>query len=183
MNREKAINLIKENIENENLIKHCLATEACMKALAHYFNEDEEKWGLAGLLHDIDYEKTKDNPEKHSLLGAELLAKIGLDKEIVEAVKTHNEVHGLHPQTLMAKALFSLDPLTGLIVAATLVLPTKKIEDLKTENILNRTKEKAFARGANREIINQCSKINLNLEQFIDICLRAMQEINDQLGL
>jgi len=183
MTREEALQLVKEKIKNENLIKHCLAVEACMKALARHFNEDEEKWGLAGLLHDIDYEETKDNPEKHSLIGAEMLEKMGLDKEICEAVKTHNEMHGVAPQTKIAKALYSVDPLTGLIVAATLVLPEKKLVNLTTENVLNRFKEKSFARGANREIIKKCLDIDIDLKEFIEICLKAMQEIGKDLGL
>lgn len=183
MNREEALKLIREKIKNKNLIKHCLAVEACMKALAWYFGEDEEKWALAGLLHDIDYEQTKDNPEKHSLVGAEILEELGLDKEIVEAVKSHNEMHGLAPESKMAKALYSVDPLTGLIVASVLVLPSKKISDLTPENVLNRFKERAFARGANREIIKKCEDIKLSLEEFIKIGLQAMQNIADDLGL
>jgi len=183
MNREQALKLVEEKIKNKNLVKHCLAAEACMKALAVHFEKDLEKWGLAGLLHDIDYEETKDNPNQHSILGAEMLEKLGVDKEIVDAVKTHNEMHGILPQTLMAKALFCLDPLTGLIVATTLVLPDKKIQNVSVENVLNRFKEKAFARGANREIIQKCSDINLGLEEFVGICLKAMQEISAELGL
>jgi hypothetical protein len=183
MKRDKAFKLLKEKIKNSNLIKHSLAVEACMKALANYFGENVEKWALAGLLHDIDYEETKKTPKKHSIVGAEFLEKLGLDKEIVEAVKSHNEIHGILPQTKMAKSLFCLDPLTGLIVAATLVLPSKKINDLKVENVLNRFKEKSFARGAKREIISKCSEIGLSLEKFVEICLKAMQEINSQLGL
>ena len=99
MNRDEALKLVKEKIENKNLIKHSLAVEACMRALAKYFEENEEKWALAGLLHDIDYEETKDDPNLHSLKGAEFLEKLGLEKEITEAVKTHNEAHGILPQT------------------------------------------------------------------------------------
>lgn len=183
MNKQEAINLVKEKIKNNNLIKHCLAVEVCMRTLAEKFGEDVEKWSLAGLLHDIDYEETKDNPEKHSLVGAEILKELGLDNEIVEAVKTHNEMHGIAPESRMAKALYSVDPLTGLIIAATLVLPSKKISEVNTENILNRFKEKAFARGANREIISKCENIELSLGEFVDIGLKAMQSISEELGL
>ncbi|PJB99464.1 MAG: phosphohydrolase [Candidatus Nealsonbacteria bacterium CG_4_9_14_0_8_um_filter_35_12] len=183
MSREETLKLVKEKIENKNLIKHSLAVEACMKALAHYFGEEEEKWALVGLLHDIDYEETKNDPNLHSLKGAEFLEKLGLEKEITEAVKTHNEAHGILPQTKMAKTLYSVDPLTGLIVAATLVLPSKKLKDLTVENVLNRFKEKSFAKGAKREIILKCSEIGLDLEKFIKICLKAMQEISGELGL
>jgi len=183
MNREKALKLIQGKIKNQNLIKHSLAVEACLKSLAKHFGENEDKWGLAGLLHDIDYEETKEDPQAHSIVGAEFLEKLGLDREICQAVKTHNEAHGILPEGLLAKSLFCVDPLTGLIVAATLVLPTKKLADLTAENILNRFKEKSFARGANREIILKCSEIGLSLEKFVAICLQAMQEISGQLGL
>lgn len=184
MNRERALNLLKENIKNQNLIKHSLAVEAAMRELAEYFNQDIKKWALCGLLHDIDYEKTKENPNLHSKIGAEMLKNLGFDEEICHAVLTHNEAHSLEPETKMAKALFCLDPLTGLIVAAALVLPSKKINDLKVENILNRFKEKSFARGVNREIIKKCQEyLNLSLKRFVEICLSAMQKISEQLGL
>jgi len=189
MTQKEALKLVKEKIKNKNLIKHCLAVEACMRALARYFNFSEEpkmeedKWGIAGLLHDIDYEETKNNPEKHSLIGAEMLEKMGVEKEICEAIKTHNEMHNIAPETKMAKALFSVDPLTGLIIASTLVLPEKKLSNLTTENVLHRFKTKRFAQGANREIISKCSDIDLTLEEFIEICLKAMQGIASDLGL
>lgn len=155
-----------------------------MEELAVRFGEDKEKWGTAGLLHDIDYEKTKDNPQEHSLMGAKILEENGFEKDICEAVKTHNEAHGIKPETPMAKALYVSDPLTGLIVAAALVLPSKKIADLTVNNILNRFGEKSFAKGANREIIKKCEEyLNIPLEEFIGIGLKAMQKIYNELGL
>ena len=203
MEMEAALNLLKENLKNQNLIKHSLAVEAGMRGLARHFNEDEEKWGICGLLHDIDYEKTKGDPNLHSKMGAEMLKSLGFDKNICQAVLTHNEAHKKEPETKMAKALFCLDPLTGLIVAATLVLPSKtelpfieakvkkrtlssspKISDLKVENVLNRFEEKSFARGANREIIKKCNEfLGLSLEEFVKIVLEAMQKISNELGL
>lgn len=184
MNEEKALLILNDKVKTPNLIKHCLACGAAMKELAKYFKEDEEKWGIVGLLHDIDYEETKDNPEKHSLIGAEYLQGQNIDEKIVEAVKTHNEIHGFAPETKMAKALFCVDPLTGLIVAATLVLPSKQIKDVTTDNILNRFKEKGFAKGANREIIKQCeSLLGLSLKEFVDLVLQGMKSIADDLGL
>jgi len=184
MTREEGLKLLKENLSNQNLIKHSLAVEAIMRALARHFDEDEEKWALAGLLHDIDYDKVKDDLSQHSLLGSKVLEDLGIDKDICQAVKVHNEAHGIPPQTLMEKALFVTDPLTGLIVAATLVLPSKKLVDLTTENVLNRFKEKAFARGANREIIKKCEELlGLKLEEFVKIGLLAMQKIGAQLAL
>ena len=216
MTREEGFNLLKQNLQNQNLIKHCLAVEAIMQALARHFGEgeedksssspfaitreDEEKWGLTGLLHDIDYEKVvneakassppfagarvKYDLSQHSLVGAKMLEDLGIDKSICQAVKVHNEAHGIPPKTLLEKALFVTDPLTGLIVAATLVLPSKKIADLTPENVLNRFKEKAFARGANREIIKKSEELlNLKLEEFVKIGLEAMQKIAGELGL
>ena len=184
MEREKALNLLEENLKNQNLIKHCLAVEAAMIELAKCFNEDEEKWGTCGLLHDIDYEKTKGDPKLHSKIGSEMLKDLGFDEEICQAVLTHNEAHGIEPQGAMAKALYCIDPLTGLIVAATLVLPSKKLADLEVGNTLNRFKEKAFARGANREIIAKCQELlNLKLENFIKLVLSSMQKISNELGL
>lgn len=187
MTREQGFDLLKQNLQNQNLIKHCLAVEAIMLALARHFaiaREDEEKWGLTGLLHDIDYEKTKGDTSQHSLVGAKMLEDLGIDKSICQAVKVHNEAHGILPETLLEKALFVTDPLTGLIVAATLVLPSKKIADLTPENVLNHFKEKAFARGANREIIKKSEELlNLKLEEFVKIGLEAMQKIAAQLGL
>jgi len=184
MEREKALNLLRENLKNQNLIKHSLAVEAGMGALAEYFREDKEKWKMAGLLHDIDYEKTKGDAKLHSKLGAEMLKKLGFDKEICQAVLSHNEAHGISPQSKMAKALYCLDPLTGLIVASTLVLPSKKIKDLKVENVLNRFKEKSFAQGVKREIILKSQEyLGLSLEKFVEIVLGAMKKISKDLEL
>jgi uncharacterized protein len=184
MTREQAINLVQEKISNANLIKHCLAVEAVMKGLAEHFNEDKEKWGLAGLLHDIDYEQTKADPLKHSLIGSGMLKDLSVDEDICLAVLTHNEAHNLAPESLMAKALFVTDPLTGLIIATTLVLPNKKISEVTVENILNRFKEKGFARGANREIIKQTETLLiLPLAELVGIGLGSMQRINNDLGL
>ncbi len=184
MQREQALNLLKQNLKNQNLVKHSLAVEAAMIDLARHFGRDENKWGLCGLLHDIDYEETKNSPELHSKLGAAKLRDLGVEEEICEAVLTHNEAHGVEPKDLMAKALYCVDPLTGLIVAATLVLPSKKMEDLSVDSVLNRFSEKAFARGANREIIAQCeSLLALSLKKFVEIVLRAMKDISEDLGL
>jgi putative nucleotidyltransferase with HDIG domain len=184
MERDKAFQLLKENLKNKNLVKHCLATESSMIGLAEHFREDKEKWGIAGLMHDIDYELVNMNENLHSKKGSEMLKEAGLDKDIVQAVLSHNEIHGVEPESLMAKALFCVDPLTGLIVANVLVLPSKKIADLKTENILKRFKEKAFARNVNREIIAKCDEyLGLSLEEFVEIVLVSMKKISADLGL
>lgn len=183
MNREQAYDLLKQHLKTKNLIKHSLAVEAVMRRLARYFNEDEELWGLAGLLHDIDYDKTKDDPEKHSLMGAEILAEQGLPEEIVYAVKVHNEIHGLPRKSKLDKALYATDPLTGLVVAAALIRPEKKLAAVDVPFLMKRFNEKAFARGANREQIRSCSELGLSLEEFMGLGLEAMQKISGEMGL
>ncbi|MCK4376744.1 MAG: HDIG domain-containing protein [Actinomycetia bacterium] len=183
MNREEAYQLIKGEVKNKNLIKHMLAVEAIMKTLAKKLGEDEEKWGLTGLLHDIDYEITAKDPHKHSIVGADMLKEIGLDDEIVNAVRAHNDMHKIKRITTLEKALFCVDPLTGLIVAAALIHPDKKLASIDHNFILNRFKEKAFARGAKREQIKKCSELGFELKEFIKIGLLAMQNISEELDL
>ena len=185
MTREEALRLVRQNVKNENSVKHMLATEAIMRAVARRFDENEEKWGLAGLLHDLDMEIVdyKQNPEKQGVVGAEMLAKMGVDSVITEAIKAHNEATGKKRETLIERAIFCIDPLTGLIVAATLVLPSKKLADLNPQSVLNRFKEKSFAKGASRQIIASCSEISLSLEEFVEIGLKAMQNISSDLNL
>jgi len=184
MNKEKAIDYLKKEVETSNLRKHSLAVGAAMKFLASHFDREPKKWEICGLLHDIDYEQTKEEPEKHSKVGKKMLKEKGLSDKICEAVYTHNKEHGVEPETLMGKALYCVDSLTGLIVAATLVLPSKKIKDLEVENVMNRFEEERFASGADREAIAKCEDyLNLELEEFIKITLNAMQDIADPLGL
>ncbi|GAV21559.1 HDIG domain-containing metalloprotein [Carboxydothermus pertinax] len=183
MDREQAYRELTKRVKSPNLLKHMLATEAVMRELARHFGEDEELWGLAGLLHDIDYDETKDDPRKHSLIGAEILEKLGLPAEVVYAVKVHNEAHGLPRKSRLDKALYAVDPLTGLIVAGALIRPEKKLEAVTVDFLLNRFHEKSFARGAKREQIAACSEIGLTLEEFLAIALKAMQEIHEELGL
>jgi len=184
MNEIEAKQLLLEKVQNKNLVKHCLAVGVIMEFLAKSFNQDVIDWKITGLLHDIDYEATKDNPSRHSLEGAAALKTLGLTDEIVEAVKTHNEAHGIAPQSLMAKALYVSDPISGLIVAAALVLPSKKLSDLNADNIVNRFNEKSFAKGAKREIISKCQEyLDLSLKDFSQISLNAMQKISSDLEL
>ncbi|MCL6580773.1 MAG: HDIG domain-containing protein [Firmicutes bacterium] len=184
MERQEALKMMLDNVQNPNLRKHILAVEAVMRRLARRLGQDEERWGLAGLLHDVDYEATKDSPERHSLVGAEMLARAGLDEEIVDAVRAHNDYHGLERRTLMAKALYAADPLTGLIVAAALISPAKKLSAIDTQFVLNRFGEKAFARGARREpMLGAKDELGLELEELISLGLEAMQGISGELGL
>ncbi len=183
LNKKEALELMLENIKNENLRKHCLATQVSMEYLARHFGEDEEKWSIAGLLHDIDYAETSDDPQKHGLLGAKMLEELGLPEDVIYAVKVHNEIHNLPRKSLLDKALYAVDPLTGLIVAGVLIKPEKKINSIDVEFLLNRYGEKSFAKGACREQIASCSELELSLEEFMEIVLKAMQSIYEELGL
>ena len=183
MEREQALKELKGRLKSENLIKHSLAVEAIMKDLALYFKEDIDKWGLAGLLHDIDYDKTADDPSKHSIVGAEILETLNVESSIIYAVKAHNEMHGMERKRKMDKALYCADPVSGLIIASALILPSKKLEDVTVEFVLKRMNEKGFAKGANREQIKSCEELGISLEKFIEISLNAVKKISDELGL
>ena len=183
INREESLKLVKSKIPNKNLIKHMLATEVIMRALAKRLGGDQEKWALAGLVHDVDYMETEQNPKLHARMGSELLASLGYPEDIVQAVLSHNEMNGSKRTSIMDEALYTSDPLTGLIVACALIHPDKILASLDTDFILNRFKEKRFAAGANREQIQNCEKLGLSLEDFITLGLIAMQEISNELGL
>jgi putative nucleotidyltransferase with HDIG domain len=183
MDRTQAFEQLKVRLTNSNLIKHSLAVETIMRELAAHFKDDIDLWGLAGLLHDIDYDKTASDPATHSILGAEILDNLGVDSEIVYAVKAHNDYHGIERKRKLDKALYCADPVSGLITAAALILPSKKLEDVTVDFIMKRMNEKSFAKGANREQINKCDELGLSLETFITISLNAMKKISIDLGL
>jgi putative nucleotidyltransferase with HDIG domain len=182
MTREEALNSIKANVENKNLVKHMLATEAIMRALAKHLGEDEEEWGLTGLLHDIDVELTGEDMSTHSKLGADLARELGASASMAHAILCHNEAHGVPRETKLDKALFCADPLTGLITAAALVRPDKKLAGLEAKSVFKRFKEKSFAAGAGREQISQCSELGLELDEFVELGLEAMKAVADDLG-
>ncbi|MFY9146059.1 MAG: HDIG domain-containing metalloprotein [Bacillota bacterium] len=183
MTRDDALALLKSHVSNRNLIKHMLAVEAVMASLAEKFGENEEEWRLAGLLHDIDYDKTATDPEAHSIVGAEILEREGLPEHVIYAVKVHNHHHGLPRKTILDKALYAVDPLTGLIVAAALIHPDKKLSSIDADFVLNRYKERSFARGADRDAIASCESFGMSLEEFVGVGLSAMQQIAGELGL
>ena len=181
MTREEALETVKSKVKNKNLVKHMIATEACMRALARHFQEDEELWALAGLLHDVDYDQTAEDFSRHGILGAEMLEEIGVDDRIIYAVRAHTG--HVEAKSMMDRSLFAVDPLTGLIVAATLMHPTKKLRNVDTQFVLNRFKEKRFAAGANRDTIRTCEDLGLSLEEFITISLEGMKSVDGKLGL
>lgn len=181
MLRNEAIKLIDENIGNENLKKHLFAVEACMKGLALHFGKDEAKWSTAGILHDIDYDLTKDTPELHGKVGKEMLSAKGVDDEILSAIENHCKTEP--PEDLMSLCLYAVDPFSGLIIASALMHPEKKLGSIDREFIKKRFKEKRFAAGANRQQIMTIEKTGLSFDEFTDICLESMTSISDELGL
>jgi len=179
--RDECIAVLKENCKNKNLFKHMLATEAVMSGLAGRLDQDTEAWALAGLMHDLDYDETADRPEQHGLVSADKLAELGFTDEIIHAVKAHNEHVGR--ESLMDKALYASDPVTGLIVAAALMHPTKKLAEIDVGFVMRRFHEKRFAAGASREQIAASAELGLGLEEFIGIAIASMQKVSDDLGL
>jgi len=185
--KEQALELLHTNMQSVNLRKHCYAVGAVMKALAKHLKEDGNKWEIVGILHDGDYEKTKDTPEKHTLLMIDWLKEMGEnDPEIISAIYSHNFSHtGQNaPKNNLEWSLYCCDELTGLIVAVTLVRPTKKLADVTVGNILDKWNSKSFAAGVKREQIEMCEeKLGIKLSDFIQIALSAMQGISKDLGL
>ena len=184
ISRSDAFALLQDHVKTPNMLKHCLASEAVMRALAEHLDEDPEKWGLAGLLHDLDAE-THTDLSVHTTETARILTEQGLDAEIVEAIRLHNET--AHPgeqrQTRFQHLLAAGETITGLIVATALVYPDKKLGSVKPKSVRKRIKEKAFAAGANRDIIRECETAGIPLAEFCDLCLVAMQGISDDLEL
>lgn len=182
MDRQEAIELIKENVKKENLFKHILAVGATMKKSAEFLNEDKEKWELVGILHDIDFEKMT-NPKEHGIISAKILEG-KVDEEIIKAIKSHNfENTGVVPNSNMENCLIAADAISGLIIAIALIIPSKKLNDVKVESISKRFKEKDFARNCKRENILYCEKAGIEREKFFKIALIALQEIASDLGL
>jgi putative nucleotidyltransferase with HDIG domain len=183
LTREEALTLVKKHIVKRNILYHMLAVEAIMRSLARHFGEDEEKWGLIGLIHDIDYEETDAAPEKHSLIAAEILKGM-LPEELLKAIKAHNFKHtGVKPENRMEKALIASDAISGLLVACALVMPSKKLAEVKVETVAKKFKDKDFARGADRERILVCEEIGIPREEFFEISLKGLKEIAHEIGL
>ena len=181
-NREEILDSIHGNVQDKNMIKHMLATEAIMRALAKKLGEDEEEWGITGLIHDIDMELVEGDMSSHSKLGADIAQELGASETMAHAILCHNEAHGGPRETKLDKALFCADPLSGLITAAALVRPDK-LSGLTTKSVMKRFREKSFAAGVNREQVAQCQEIGLELEEFINLGIEAMREIASDLGL
>jgi len=183
IDRERALELVRERIDNRNLVNHCVATEAIMRALAVRFElpeDDVERWALAGLLHDLDYAQTAEDFERHGVLTAEMLAG-EIDDDMRHAILAHADK--APRESRMDVALYAADPTTGFIVAAALVRPDKSLAGVQLRSLTKRWKEKAFARGASRDQMAACADLGMERDDFLALSLAAMQAISDDLGL
>ena len=184
MDRQQALDLFNKHVKADNLKKHCLATEAVMQALAERLGESAELWGIVGLLHDLDYEETADLPAEHGLKTVAILADSDLPPGVMSAIKAHNaEALGVERKSRLDFALTCAESITGLVVATALVYPDKRLASVKPKSILKRMKQKDFARKVNRDQIRLCEEIGVELADFADLSLRAMQGISGELGL
>ncbi len=185
--RQQALEILNKNLKNRNLIKHCLAVEAAMKELAGKLGGNAEIWGLTGLLHDGDWEITKDDHSNHAVKMVEWLKEQGeTDQELLNAILAHNYQNDnfREPNSPLEWSLFCCDELTGLIIATALVMPEKKLSSVSVESVMKKFPSKNFAAGVNRDQIRLCEeKLGIKLEEFISIILKSLQSINVQLGL
>ncbi len=184
ISRNDALLLMQEHISQDNLRKHCLATEAIMRKLARKLGYDQDLWGIAGLLHDLDYSETKDNMHAHGLVTERILKEKGVCEDIINIIKSHNADNlGFKRQQPAEHAIAAAECITGLIVATALVYPDKQINSVRSKSIIKRMKQKEFARSVNREFIMECEKIGIPIEEFSELSLEAMKEIHKELGL
>jgi len=182
ISRENAYKLLNQHIQNANMIKHCVASEAVLRAIAGKLGKDQEEWGLAGLLHDIDVEVTNTDPYQHGPYAAGMLDGL-LTSEAIDAIVMHNEMAtGKERTTVFQHALAAGETITGLIMATAMVYPDRKLASVKAKSITKRMKEKAFAASVKRENILECELIGIPINDFAELALVAMQEISDELG-
>jgi putative nucleotidyltransferase with HDIG domain len=186
--RAETLALMHEYTASESLRKHMLAVEAAMRAYARKFGEDEERWGITGLIHDFDYERFPNNAhsptEEHPSEGVRVLRSKGYPEDILEAILGHAQYCNTPRESKMAKTLFAVDELTGLITATALVRPTKSVHEVDARSVRKKMKDKAFARGVNRDdVINGASDLGVDLDEHISFVIGAMQECSADLGL
>ncbi len=183
MTREEALAIVREHVKNENLVRHMLAVEAAMRFYAEKFGEDPDLWGLAGLLHDFDWE-IHPTLEEHPAAGEPILRERGVPEVIIRAIQSHANHTGVPRETLMEKALFACDEITGLITAVALVRPSRSLHDLKVKSVKKKWKDKSFAAGANREEIRQgAEEFGIDLWEHVGNVIEAMRGIAPDLGL
>jgi putative nucleotidyltransferase with HDIG domain len=183
MKREEAWGLLTEYTHSESLKKHAMAVEACMRAYARKFGEDEETWGVVGLIHDFDYEKYP-TAEEHPFKGNEILKERGVSDEIRRAIMSHAEYSGVSRDSKMEKTLFACDELAGFITATALIKPSKSLGEVDAKSVRKRMKDKAFARAVKRDdIIKGAADLGVDLDEHITFCIEAMKIVADELGL
>ncbi|HEY0970910.1 MAG TPA: HD domain-containing protein, partial [Gemmatimonadales bacterium] len=186
--RSDALALVHEHTASDSLRKHMLAVEAAMRAYARHFGDDEERWGLAGLLHDFDYERfpnaAQSATEEHPAEGVRILHAHGYPDDVLEAILGHASYTGVPRESLMARALFAVDELTGLVTATALVKPSRSVHDVDARSVRKKMKDKAFARGVNREdVIRGAAELGVDLDEHVAFVIRAMQDEAEVLGL
>jgi uncharacterized protein len=183
MFREEALKMVKDNVSKDSLVKHMLAVEAIMSGIAKFLVEDDEAWGMTGLLHDVDFGKTENSPKDHGIMAESMLSG-KVDNDTINAIKSHNFEHtGVLPDKKMDFALIASDAVSGLIIACALVMPSKKLSDVKIESLMDKFKQKDFARNCSRDNIMYCEKIGIPKDKFLEIALKSLQEISPELGL
>ena len=182
MNREESWELLCEWTESDSLRKHMLAVEAAMRAYAKKFGEDEEKWGVTGLLHDMDYEKHP-TPDEHPMVGVRELERRGYPEDVLHAIKGHADYLDVTRDTLMSKSLYAVDELSGFIVAVALMRP-EGLDGLKAKSVRKKMKQKSFAAAVNREdIVRGAEELGVDLNEHIEFVAAALRESSDALGL
>jgi putative nucleotidyltransferase with HDIG domain len=183
MKRTEALAIVNEHIQNQNLLRHMLAVEAAMRFYAEKYDQDVETWGMAGLLHDFDWE-IHPTLEGHPQAGEPILRDDGVPEEIIRAIQSHADHTGIPRETLMEKALYACDEITGLIVAVALVRPSRSLHDLKVKSVKKKWKDRRFAAGANREEIAEAAEdFGVPLWEHVDNVIQAMRKIAPELGL
>jgi len=183
LDRSQAWSLLCEYTQSESLRKHMLAVEACMRAYARKFGEDENKWGITGLLHDFDYEKYP-TPAEHPFVGNKILEERGYPEDVRRAILSHADYSGVKRESQMEKALYACDEISGFITASALVKPNKSLAEVEAKSVRKKMKDKAFARSVNRDdIINGAADLGVDLEEHIAFCIEAMKGIAAELGL
>ena len=183
IDRNAAWGLLTEYTQSESLRKHALAVEACLRAYARKFGEDEEKWGIVGLIHDFDYERWP-SLNDHPYRGNEILAERGWPEDIRRAIMSHADYSGVTRDSMLEKTLFACDELAGFITAVTLVKPSKSLDEVDAKSVRKKMKDKAFARSVNRDDITKgAADMGVDLEEHIAFCIDAMKQKADELGL
>lgn len=184
MTKDEALTLVKKIVTKRNSFYHMIAVEAIMTSVAKHLGENEKLWQLTGLLHDIDYEKTEASPEKHTLLSEEILNGFDVPEDVIRAIKAHNFHHTqVEPRSTMEKALIACDAISGLLVACALVMPSKKLAEVKVDTVAKKFRDKSFARGVERRRILFCEEFGIPRKIFFEIALDGLKAVSSEISL